>query len=184
MSDEEFKELLQEESETHVDMVRLSQLCLGGIPDTKRAETWRYLLGVSRSEKLEEMTLVKRMAQEYVELERVWALSLDANVIRRVKHDVRRTHQPGADQSREASASSRAQMEQVLLRYLNYHPCEYDRGLVYLLGPFVHVYSTEREVYYCFEALLSRLDRGWLPRADGLVQHGLPAHAARALPLF
>lgn len=154
---QEYVEVLHD-SETHVDMVRLTQLCQNGIPDKLRADTWRYLLGVSRPEKLEEMSLVKRMAQEYIELERVWALSLDADVIRRVKHDIRRYLQASADQSRDVSAGMRAPMEQVILRYLNYHPCEYDRGLVHLLGPFVHVYAAEREMYYCFEALLSRLD--------------------------
>lgn len=153
----DFVEVLLD-SETHVDMVRLTQLCLNGIPDKLRADTWRYLLGVSRAEKLEEMSLVKRMAQEYVELERVWAHSLDADVIRRVKRDIRRYHQAGSGLPREASAGARAPMEQVVLRYLNYHPCEYDRGLVHLLGPFVHVCANEREMYYCFEALLSRLD--------------------------
>jgi len=156
---QDFVEVLHE-SETHVDIPVLTQLCLSGaMPAKFRAETWRYFLGVSRAEKLEEMSTVKRMAQEYVELERVWALSLDADVIRRVRHDIRRYHQAGTDQSREtASANSRVHMEQVILRYLNYHPREYTRGLVHLLGPFVHVYATEREMYYCFEALLSRLD--------------------------
>jgi hypothetical protein len=152
------------ESETHVDMHRLTQLCLSGqpMPDSLRADTWRYLLGVSRSEKLEEMSRVKRMAQEYLELERVWALSLDADVIRRVKYDISRYHQTGTEQTRdhskETSAASRSQMEQVILRYLNYHPREYSCGLLHLLAPFVHVYSTERELYYCFEALLGRID--------------------------
>lgn len=151
-------ELLHETETQQVDMVRLTQISLHGqVPDHLRADTWRYLLGVSRPEKLDEMSLAKRMAQEYLELERPWASSLDADVIRRVKRDISRYH-PRGEQLRETSASNRSQMERVILRYLNYHPCEYSRGLLHLLCPCVHVYPSERELYYCFEALLGRLD--------------------------
>lgn len=147
------------ESETHVDMVRLAELCLGGtVPDKLRGDTWKYLLGVSRPEKTEEISLVKRMAHEYQELERPWALCLDEDVIRRVEMDVRRYYRAsGLERSREMSASTRVQIKQVILRYLNFHPCDYDRSLLHLIGPLVHVYASERELYYSFEALVGRL---------------------------
>ena len=49
------------ESETHVDMEKLLSLAHQGVPDELRAEAWKYMLGVSRSERAEEMSLRKSM---------------------------------------------------------------------------------------------------------------------------
>ena len=60
------------ESETHVDMEKLLSLCRRGLPERLRAEVWKYLLGVSRPERSEEMTLGKRQEQEYLEFCKAW----------------------------------------------------------------------------------------------------------------
>ena len=57
------------EAETLVDMQKLRELSTHGIPNNLRAEAWKYLLGVARPEKDEEMSLHRQNIEEYRELE-------------------------------------------------------------------------------------------------------------------
>ena len=57
-----------EEHETHVDMEKMLSLATHGVPERLRAEAWKYMLGVSRPERAEEMSLRKRMESEHKEV--------------------------------------------------------------------------------------------------------------------
>merc|ERR1712070_1232176 len=82
------------ESETLVDMTTLLSLCAHGIPDRLRGDAWKYLLGVQRPEKSDEMSLGRRMEQEYLELERAWtgpqSEMRQSDLRRRITREVRR----------------------------------------------------------------------------------------------
>ena len=80
----ELQEVL--ESETHVDMEKLVSLAQHqGVPDELRAEAWKYMLGVARPERAEEMSLRKRMEVEFKDIENAWRSRLPGEVARTVK---------------------------------------------------------------------------------------------------
>ena len=76
------------ESETHVDMEKMLSLAHAGVPDDLRAEAWKYMLGVSRPERAEEMSLRKRMETEHKENERAWRSRPHGELARAVKAEV------------------------------------------------------------------------------------------------
>ena len=76
------------ESETHVDMEKMLALADHGIPEHLRAEAWKYMLGVSRPERAEEMSLRKRMEAEHKEVERAWRARPNAELQLSVKSEV------------------------------------------------------------------------------------------------
>ena len=59
-----------------------------GVPDHHRAEAWKYMLGVSRSERAEEMSIRKRMDNEHKELEKAWRAQPNGELARAVKAEV------------------------------------------------------------------------------------------------
>ena len=99
------------ESETHVDMEKLLSLAQHGVPDHHRAEAWKYMLGVSRSERAEEMSIRKRMDNEHKELEKAWRAQPNGELARAVKAEV----QP----HRKALGQSVTRLESTLCYYLH-----------------------------------------------------------------
>ena len=151
------------ESETHVDMEKLLSLALHGVPDRLRADSWKYMLGVSRPERAEEMSLQKRMEQEHKELEKAWhTRDHDGELARIVKAEVL-SH-------RSALGQACVRLESILCCHLHARSNEQELypGTVYLLVPFVSIYSDDVEAFYCFQELMKRLD--WLLTFDGLKQ--------------
>uniref|UniRef100_A0A7S4FBJ3 Rab-GAP TBC domain-containing protein n=1 Tax=Chrysotila carterae TaxID=13221 RepID=A0A7S4FBJ3_CHRCT len=157
-SESELAEVL--ESETHVDMEKLLSLCWHGIPDLMRGEAWKYLLGVTRPEKSEELSRSKRMEQEYSELERTLQVNPGptSELVRCIKTEVKR-YRPDEDFFCEARTQQR--MERILRGYLHRHSTEFLPGMVHLLGPLVYVYhGNEADAYHCFYELMNRLGGG------------------------
>ena len=154
------------ESETHVDMDKLLSLCQHGLPAALRGEAWMYLLGVSPPEKSEEMSLGKRMGQEFAELERA-LLPQSSELTRSVKGEVKR-RRARAPQEASRDAKTRQRLERLLRCYKHGHGDEFRPGMVHLLGPLVHVYATDVEAYFCFQELMRRLERA--PTFEGCKQ--------------
>mmetsp|Transcript_9924 Transcript_9924/g.24575 ORF Transcript_9924/g.24575 Transcript_9924/m.24575 type:complete len:296 (+) Transcript_9924:18-905(+) len=142
------------ESETHVDMDKLLSLCRYGVPERLRAETWKYLLGVSRPERSEELTLGKRMEQEYLELCKAWQVLPHSDLARNVRNDVRKHR---ADHSYFRDPRMRQRLENVLRCYVQAQGGQYWPGMVHLLAPLAQVYPTEVEMYFTFQELMKRL---------------------------
>lgn len=154
------------ESETHVDMDKLLSLCQHGLPAVLRGEAWMYLLGVSPPEKSEEMSLGKRMGQEFAELERA-LLPQSSELTRCVKGEVKR-RRARAPQAASRDAKTRQRLERLLRCYMHGHGDEFRPGMVHLLSPLVHVYATDVEAYFCFQELMRRLERA--PTFEGCKQ--------------
>ena len=148
------------ESETHVDMDKMLSLAQHGIPEELRAEAWKYMLGVSRPERAEEMSLRKRMEQEYKENERMWRSRPHGELARAVKTEVL--------PHRAALGQSCARVESLLCCYFYTQGEDLRPGTVHLLWPFVHIYSSDVEAYYCFQELMKHLE--WALTFDGLKQ--------------
>ena len=148
------------DSETHVEMEKLLSLAHYGVPDHQRAEAWKYMLGVSRPERSEEMSLRKRMEQEHKEVERAWRSRPHGELARAVKAEVA--------PHRTALGQLCPRVESILCSYLHAHGEELRPGTVHLLWPFVHIYSSDMEAYYCFQDLKKRLD--WALTFEGCKQ--------------
>ena len=145
------------ESETHVDMDKLLSLCQHGLPAVLRGEAWMYLLGVSPPEKSEEMSLGKRMGQEFVELEKA-LLPQSSELARCIKGEVKRRVTQAPDEA-SRDAKTRQRLERLLRCYMHGHGNEFHAGMVHLLSPLVHVYATDVEAYFCFQELMRQLER-------------------------
>ena len=174
--DRELAELL--ESETHVDMEKLlAQAQQSGVPDRLRGEAWKYMLGISRPERAEEMSLRKRMEHEYKENEAAWRARQDSELARIVKAEVM-PYRKALGQSQSATRA-----ESILCCYLHAQGMEELRpGTVRLLVPFLQIYSADVEAYACFQELMKRLE--WVLTFEGrkqmtvafttLLRHALP----------
>ena len=151
-----------EEHETHVDMEKMLSLAMEhGVPEKLRGEAWKYMLGVSRPERAEEMSLRKRMETEYKDLERAWRSDSNAELARAVKAEVL--------PHRQALGQSCARLESILCCLLHAQgESEVRAGTVHLLWPFVHIYSDDVDAYYCFAELMKRLE--WALTFDGCKQ--------------
>lgn len=144
------------EHETHVDMDKLVSLCKHGVPERFRSDAWKYLLGVSRPERSEEISQGKRMEQEFNEL--VKTSHAQTELARQVRAEVRK-HRQQVGQMREASleARTRQRLEDAMRCYLHAQGEECRPGLVHLLGPLAQVFSSEVDAYYTFQELMKRL---------------------------
>ena len=150
------------ESETHVDMEKMLALADHGIPEHLRAEAWKYMLGVSRPERAEEMSLRKRMEAEHKEVERAWRARPNAELQLSVKSEVAPL--------RRVLESGRAARLELLLCCLLHAQGESDvrPGTAHLLWPFVHIYHADVNAYFCFAELMKRLE--WALTFDGCKQ--------------
>ena len=151
------------ESECAVEMDKLATLCRLGIPERLRAEAWKYLLGVTRPEKAQELSLGKLMEQRYLRLERAWQSDPQLELTRRIKAEVR-GHNAAAPHLR-----SRQRLERLLRTYLHCHAADYTSGMLHLLAPFEHVYrDSDTDAYFGFEGLMGQLS--WALTFEGRKQ--------------
>lgn len=150
------------ESETHVDMEKMLSLAEHGVPEHLRAEAWKYMLGVSRPERAEEMSLRKRMESEHKEVERAWRARPNAELQLAVKAEVAPL--------RAALESGRAARVESLLCCLLHAQGESEvrAGTAHLLWPFVHIYPADVDAYFCFAEFMKRLE--WALTFDGCKQ--------------
>ena len=148
------------ESETHVDMEKLAEQLQHGVPDHQRAEAWKYMLGVSRPERAEEMSLRKRMEHEHKELEKAWRTRPNGELARAVKAEVL--------PQRQALGQSVTRLESTLCYYLHAQGEELRPGTMHLLWPFLHIYTSDVDAYYCFRELMKRLE--WSLTFEGCKQ--------------
>jgi hypothetical protein len=141
-------------------MEKMLSLAQHGVPEHLRAEAWKYMLGISRPERAEEMSLRKRMEQEHKEIEKAWRLHPHGELARAVKAELM--------PHRAALGQSCARLESILCCYQHTQGEELRSGTVHLLWPFVHIYSADVEAYYCFQELMKRLE--WALTFDGCKQ--------------
>eukprot|EP00127_Corallochytrium_limacisporum_P003934 Clim_evm19s155 gene=Clim_evmTU19s155 len=146
-STEDFREILS--TEVVVDLPRLKELSMYGIPNEIRCEVWRHLLGVSSANKSREVTDFRAQSVGYSN-----SFRSDPEVLNRVRGELKRV--VGRDQHLQ---DRRQLMENVLGTYLNYHTeVDFSPSLVHMCVPIVHVCDHESEVYYIFERIMDRVN--------------------------
>eukprot|EP00271_Cylindrocystis_brebissonii_P000474 TRINITY_DN10576_c0_g1_i1.p1 TRINITY_DN10576_c0_g1~~TRINITY_DN10576_c0_g1_i1.p1 ORF type:complete len:402 (+),score=81.04 TRINITY_DN10576_c0_g1_i1:253-1458(+) len=143
----ELEEVLN--GEMYVDVQQLKDLSKYGLPGDLRSRVWIFLLGVYKPDRTDELSADMELTNVYEKY------NFENNeVLKRVRGELKR-YQPGVPVFQEAD--TRLVFEHTLSAYLSTHSkVEYSPHLVHLLGPLVACIGSERDVYYCFEALVAR----------------------------
>lgn len=152
-TEEDFLDLLG--GEGHIDMERLIDTSRHGIPEKVRGEVWKHLLEVSKPDKSEEERLKKQQQQEYRDLQK----NNNPEISKKVRHQLKRYRvkdRNGFFHTPEA----RTRMENVIVTYINSNSdVEYRFGLLYILGPLVVILPLESDIFFCFNALMKKIDQ-------------------------
>jgi len=147
---DQFREIL--ESEVSVEYNKLTNIAKHGIPTKVRGEVWKYLLEVSKPDKFEEMQHERKQKQEYREIDK----SNSADFKNAIKNQIIRTYPKNNFFHQEEVQTL---IQNVLCSYSNYHShIDFSRGIISLLGPLVYSLKDESQVFWCFEALMRKIE--------------------------
>eukprot|EP01114_Cavostelium_apophysatum_P017006 TRINITY_DN4957_c0_g1_i1.p1 TRINITY_DN4957_c0_g1~~TRINITY_DN4957_c0_g1_i1.p1 ORF type:complete len:275 (-),score=58.81 TRINITY_DN4957_c0_g1_i1:88-912(-) len=147
---DQFRELL--ESDVTFEFVKLINIAKHGVPTKVRGEVWKYLLEVAKPDKSEEMKLQRRQNQEYREIDK----SISADIRNSIKNQISRSYSKTPFFQQEEVQTL---MQNALCAYCNYHSqFDFSRGIISLLGPLVYSLKDEAQVFWCFEALMKKLE--------------------------
>mmetsp|Transcript_40470 Transcript_40470/g.160601 ORF Transcript_40470/g.160601 Transcript_40470/m.160601 type:complete len:342 (-) Transcript_40470:438-1463(-) len=158
---ERFRELL--DNETYVNVHKLAKEARNGVPEEVRSEVWKYILGVLRPEKSDEISYQQKLQNEYNEF--VSHIYDDDEVVRRVVHEVRRLKTLSASTAEFFSREDKSQGkvdENMFVRLISIQlgrarmEIEYHPTMVRLVAPLLHVNRAESDAYYCFDALMKK----------------------------
>ncbi|KAJ2757872.1 hypothetical protein H4S06_002967 [Coemansia sp. BCRC 34490] len=148
---EDFDQVL--ESEVFVDVNRLRKYARHGIPDEIRGEVWKFLLGVEKPDRSNELTQRRARSESYREIDKE-----NVETSKRVRGEVNRYLLRTKKENMLDPHSSPAIFEAVICAYLNCNNnIEYSPVLVQVCAPFVITMKSEFDVYSCFERLLNIL---------------------------
>jgi hypothetical protein len=145
-TEEGFLELL--EGEVSVDMDKLRDVGMHGIPDNVRGEVWKYLLGVCKPEHPEGQE--RSLQQDY--------LAVDKNnveTLRQIRKDVKR-YRTNTEFFKHPKV--RTQMENVLVSFINHNSSDYNINLIHLLGPFICCLKSESDMFHCYKAWMAQIE--------------------------
>mmetsp|Transcript_8998 Transcript_8998/g.27045 ORF Transcript_8998/g.27045 Transcript_8998/m.27045 type:complete len:344 (+) Transcript_8998:48-1079(+) len=177
-----FREWL--DAETYVDMAKIKRDAPYGLPAEVRAEVWKYLLGVLRPEKSDEISLRQNMQREYTE--RVGQIHDSDEVTHRVRGEVKRLKRKEENRLRVGSGDDVPKQEidaMIYVRIISVYlstsssSVEYHADMIPLAAPFVHINNSESDAYYCFHSLMQRHE-------DMFQQDGLNKAVANFLTLL
>lgn len=152
-TEEDFLELLG--GEVYIDMERLVDTSRHGIPEKVRGEVWKHLLEVSKPDKSEEERQKKQQQQDYRDLQK----NNNPEITKKVRHQLKRYRvkdRNGFFQTPEV----RTRIENVIVTYTsNNTDVEYQAGMLSLLGPFVVTLPLESDIFFCFSALMKKIEQ-------------------------
>ncbi|KAM9976942.1 hypothetical protein ACTFIR_010791 [Dictyostelium discoideum] len=157
-TEEEFTELLS--GEVFIDMDKLIAISRHGIPDKVRPEVWKYLLGISKTDKSEEERVKKQQQQEYKEIDKN-----DSETTKKIRAHLKRYQNFNRDKSDTRikidwqSVEIRNKIENIIISYNNYNnDIEYSFGMLAILGPFISTLQTESDIFFCFAAMMKKIE--------------------------
>ncbi|KAN0041671.1 hypothetical protein ACTFIV_004215 [Dictyostelium citrinum] len=157
-TEEEFTELLS--GEVFIDMDKLIAISRHGIPDKVRPEVWKYLLGISKTDKSEEERVKKQQQQEYKEIDKN-----DSETTKKIRAHLKRYQNFNRDKSDPRlkidwqSVEIRNKVENIIISYNNYNnDIEYSFGMLAILGPFISTLQTESDIFFCFAAMMKKIE--------------------------
>ncbi|KAN0048009.1 hypothetical protein ACTA71_002400 [Dictyostelium dimigraforme] len=155
-TEEEFTELLS--GEVYIDMDKLIAISRHGIPDKVRPEVWKYLLGVSKTDKSEEERVKKQQQQEYKEIDKN-----DTETTKKIRAHLKRYHNRDKSDTRIKidwqGVEIRNKIENIIIAYNKYNnDLEYSFGMLSILGPFISTLQTESDIFFCFAAMMKKIE--------------------------
>mmetsp|Transcript_1781 Transcript_1781/g.2295 ORF Transcript_1781/g.2295 Transcript_1781/m.2295 type:complete len:283 (-) Transcript_1781:105-953(-) len=147
----QFREIL--DAEDAVQMGKLMDIARHGIPSKLRGEVWKYLLGVSKPDKSEEMKHERRQTQEYNQMD----TTSSADITKSIKQQIARTYPKNQFFQQEVIQTK---MVTILSAYTNYNSAqEYNPSMICLLAPLVYSIKKDSDVFWCFEALMKKIEQ-------------------------
>ncbi|KAL6066989.1 Rab-GAP TBC domain-containing protein, variant 2 [Balamuthia mandrillaris] len=151
VNEEEFVELL--EGESAIDLNNLREVSMFGVPDSVRGEVWKYLLGVSKEDKSQEMKMVRKLKEEYDQLDK----TIHSEDIRNISRELKR-FRPNITELH--TDTNRKRFVYLITAYVNSHTeFEYiSNGTLSLLAPFVYLCEEEYAAFFCFDSLVKRME--------------------------
>ncbi|KAL6065068.1 Rab-GAP TBC domain-containing protein, variant 2 [Balamuthia mandrillaris] len=151
VNEEEFVELL--EGESAIDLNNLREVSMFGVPESVRGEVWKYLLGVSKEDKSQEMKMVRKLKEEYDELDK----TIHSEDIRNISRELKR-FRPNITELH--TDTNRKRFVYLITAYVNSHTeFEYiSNGTLSLLAPFVYLCEEEYAAFFCFDSLVKRME--------------------------
>jgi len=159
-TEEGFRELLY--GEVYMDMERMRDLALHGVPSSVRPQVWKYLLGVSRPDPSEAMQLSKFQAQEFEQslyksdCSRIIARPLQRFASTRASCCKQNTLGKNSMQTNEEVVAA---LEKIVVAFLNNNPhAEFNQGMFSLIMPFLFAMKETHDSYLCFESLMKIID--------------------------
>mmetsp|Transcript_44815 Transcript_44815/g.106272 ORF Transcript_44815/g.106272 Transcript_44815/m.106272 type:complete len:297 (+) Transcript_44815:186-1076(+) len=148
---EEYRDILI--ADTFVDLPRLKLRAQHGVPEEIRAEVWKYLLNVSKLDKSEEVSITKKMEENYWDMAQT--SQNDIEVLGAVKAVLR--HFPPQWEA-ALDAKSRKMIERVAVCFLSHNTfAQCSPTVAYLIPPIITCTQEESDAYYCFQGLMIRI---------------------------
>ncbi|PVU89141.1 hypothetical protein BB559_005231 [Furculomyces boomerangus] len=147
-----FLEIL--DSEVFVDLGRLRKCSRNGIPEKLRPTVWKYLLGVEKPDRSNELSLRKDRAGRYAEMDKN-----NSDTGKRIRGEVNRYFQRLGKNNFFDPREDTSKFESIICAYLNSNnQIEYKPSFVQMCAPFVHIIPEEYDAYYCFESLMTKIE--------------------------
>lgn len=150
-----------------------------GVEAELRREAWKFLLGLHKpdSSAAERRDLVRDRKQSYDVLRRQWTSITEQQASRfgkwkerksRVDKDVRRTDRALPFFAKEYSPNLKA-LRNILLTYTMYNfDLGYCQGMSDLASPLLYIMRDEAEAFWCFAALMDRLEGNFHSDQSGM----------------
>eukprot|EP00475_Leptophrys_vorax_P022639 TRINITY_DN30855_c0_g1_i1.p1 TRINITY_DN30855_c0_g1~~TRINITY_DN30855_c0_g1_i1.p1 ORF type:complete len:363 (+),score=63.80 TRINITY_DN30855_c0_g1_i1:51-1139(+) len=145
---EYFEELIN--SDVDVDLERLREAARFGIPPTLRGEVWKYLLGVCKADKSEELNADRRLKEDFSRLKEEAEKQVGTFLLKSIRSEINR-HSLMIEEDLVEPFADRIQL--LILVYLSDHQfTEYSAMMVHLLCPLLIILKNEDDavIYFCF----------------------------------
>eukprot|EP01117_Protostelium_nocturnum_P014105 TRINITY_DN5323_c0_g1_i3.p1 TRINITY_DN5323_c0_g1~~TRINITY_DN5323_c0_g1_i3.p1 ORF type:complete len:265 (-),score=45.94 TRINITY_DN5323_c0_g1_i3:380-1174(-) len=148
---DQFRDIL--ETEENVHMGNLIDIARHGIPSKVRGEVWKYLLGISKPDKAEEAKRERQQTQDYNNIDK----SCSTEIVKSIKNQITRTYSK-YEFFQQPSVQNR--IVEIISAYTNYaHDVEYNSSMISLIGPLVYSLKKDSEIFWCFEALMKKIEQ-------------------------
>lgn len=169
LSREEWNTMFDAEGRLVNDSAFRERVFYSGVEPELRREAWKFLLGLYKADSTasERRQLVRERRTEYETLRRQWTSITEQQASRfakwqerksRVDKDVRRTDRSLPFFAKEHSPNLKA-LRNILLTYTMFNfDLGYCQGMSDLASPLLYVMRDEAEAFWCFAALMDRLE--------------------------
>jgi hypothetical protein len=170
-----FEELINSDNDVLLD--RLKESARFGVPHSIRGEVWKYLLGLSRCEKAEEVLYAKKLKEDFAKLKEEAEKNTDSSILKNLKQEIERQSVSLEEDGWEMYLD---RIQMLLSVYMFEHKLsECSPRMVHLLYPLLTTLKNDQDadLYYCFCKVMEFVDKR-------LLAEGIEIAVARFIMLF